>query len=68
MVNSPIIFNSSNDNTTICSVFRVLDDQNIENNETFYFQATPQNSRDTFVGDSFFRLTVYDNDGMFVCS
>lgn len=62
--NTSLTFNPSDVNETLCGIFRTVDDNIVENNETFYFQAAVQNSMDSFEdGNSAFQLSVYDDDG-----
>ena len=59
-----LTFTSSNANSTNCVTLYPENDQIVENDETFVFEAsTPY--PDYFVyGNSTFMLTIYDDDGM----
>lgn len=60
-----LTFDSTNVNAVLCSLFIPVNDEIVEDTESFYFQETAQNALDYFVdGNSVFHLSVYDDDGM----
>jgi len=56
-------FNSSNANSTMCATFSPVDDEIVESDETFVFEASTLFPDYFADGNSTFELTIYDEDG-----
>ncbi len=61
---SSLTFSISSQQSTLCGVFRTINDAIIETREVFYFTVSPQNPLEQFArGNSYFAVSIYDDDG-----
>ncbi len=64
LINSSLLFLSSNAYNRLCAAFTPVNDAIVENNELFVFTASSSNSLDYVVGEpQNFQLSIYDDDG-----
>jgi len=61
---SSLTFNTSS-GSRLCAAFDPINDDTVEDSETFVFITTASNTLDSIVGVSNFSVVIEDNDGMF---